>query len=204
MTLMLVSSPCDVASAIAALQALGYTVTSGSTITTGTPTPPIVPPNPALPVTGPGVIYADGKMLWPGDWSGTGMTINYADMTQVLGKTVASMKPNTPWAYWLPYILHMATAPFKNLVIKIKPAMSGQKFSVAIYTSTGSTTDIVVGGINPIPASMESAPDADGVVTFTIPLTALNAANIDCYKIMVQDQSGLTGDIWSVEYAAFV
>lgn len=201
MTLMLVSVPCDVNSAIVALQNLGYTVTTG----TISGTPPVIPPtNPALPVTGPGVIYADGKMLWPGDWSGTGMVIDYANTTLVPGKTVASMTPKTPWAYWLPYILHMPTAAFKNLVLKLKPAIAGQKFSVAIYTSTGSTTDIVVGGLNPIPASMESAPDADGVVTFTIPLTALNATSIDTYKIMVQDQSGLTGDIWGVEYAAFV
>jgi len=114
------------------------------------------------------------------------------------------MTSKAPWAYWLPYILHMPTAAFKNLIIKLKPAVAGQKFSVAIYTSTSSTTDIVVGGLNPIPASMTSAPDADGVVTMTIPLTAINAANIDIYKIMVQDQSGLTGDIWGVEYAAFV
>lgn len=191
---------CDVASAIAALKTLGYTVTSGSI------PPVVVPPvvTPPVPVTGKGVIYADGKFLWPGDWSGVGTAINYANTTLVPGKTVASMTSKSPWAYWLPYILHMSTAGFTKLILKIKPATVGQNFSVAAYTSTSTTTDIVVGGVNPIPASMTSAPDANGVVTYTVPLSALNAANIDLYKILVQDQSGATGDTWGVEYAAFI
>jgi hypothetical protein len=201
MTLMLVSVPCDVDSAVAALKVLGYTITP-PVISTAPPI--IVPPPSGLPLTGPGVIYADGKFLWPGDWSGTGTAVNYANTTLVPGRTVASMTSRAPWAYWLPYILHMPTAAFQNLVLKLKPATAGQKFSTAIYTSTGTKTDIVVGGLNPIPASMLSAPDADGVITATIPLSAVNAVNIDLYKIMVQDQSGLAGDTWGVEYAAFV
>ncbi len=198
MTLMLVSVPCDVDSAIAALTKLGYTVTSGSV-------PPIVtPPGGGLPLTGPGVIYADGKLLWPGDWSGGAMLINYANTKLVPGKTVASMTPQSPWAYWLPYVLHLMTTPFTNVILKIKPAFAGQKFSIAAYTSTGSQTDIVVGGVNPIPASMASAPDADGVITYTVPLTVIKANNIDLYKILVQDQSGQSGDTWGVEYAALV
>jgi hypothetical protein len=198
MTLMLVSVPCDVSSAVAALVKLGYSVTAPVVTTASAPTPP------PLPVVGSGVIYADGKMLWPGDWSGNNKGIDYANTTLVPGKTVAAMSPRNPWAYWLPYILHMPTAGFSNLIVKIKPAAVGQKFSAAAYTSTGTTTDIVAGGINPIPASMASTPDADGVVTYTIPLAALGAVNIDLYKIMIQDQSGLTNDVWGVVYAAFV
>lgn len=201
MTLMLVSVPCDVDSAIASLKVLGYTVTP-PIISTAPPV--IVPPPSGLPLTGTGVIYADGKFLWLGDWSGAGMAVNYANSTLVSGKIVAGMTSKVPWAYWLPYILHMPSAAFKNLVLKIKPAIAGHKFSTAIYTSTSTTTDIIVGGLNPIPASMLSAPDADGVVTATIPLTAMNAVNIDVYKIIIQDQSGLMGDTWGVEYAAFV
>lgn len=200
MTLMLVSVPCDVQSAITALKNLGYTVTS----TTPVPVPPIVPPTPALPLTGPGVIYADGKFLWPGDWSGALMGIDYANTTLIPGKTVAAMTPKSEWAYWLPYILHMQTSAFKDLIFKVKPAVAGQKFSVAAYTSMGTTTDVVVGGLNPIPVGMISTPDADGVVTITIPLSAINAGAIDLYKIMLQDQSGLVSDVWGVEYAAFV
>jgi hypothetical protein len=197
MSLMLVSVPCDVDSAVAALKVLGYTVTP-PVISTAPPI--VVPPTPGLPLTGAGVIYADGKFLWPGDWSGNTITIDYANKTLVSGKTVASMTPKQAWGYWLPYILSMPTAAFKNLIFKIKPEASGQKFSTAVYK----VGDVVVGGLNPIPASMVSAPDADGVVTYTIPLSVLNASNLDLYKIMVQDQSGLAGDTWGVEYAAFV
>lgn len=197
MTLMLVSVPCDVDSAVAALTNLGFTVT-----------PPVIstapPVTPGLPLTGSGVIYADGKFLWPGHLSGPNIAIDYANTTLVPGKTVAAMTPKQKWAFWLPYILHMASSPFKSLVFKIKPAVAGQKFSTAVYTSTSTTTDIVVGGLNPIPANMISAPDPDGVVTATLPLSALNSVNIDVYKILLQDQSGLVGDVWGVEYAAFV
>jgi hypothetical protein len=200
MSLMLVSVPCDVASAVAALQALGFTVTPPVIASV----PPAVAIPPPLPVVGPGVIYADGKLQWPGDWSGNNMGVDYANTTLVPGKTVAAMTPRNPWAYWLPYILHMPTAAFTKLIVKIKPAVVGQKFSAAAYTSTGVATDIVTGGVNPIPASMASAPDADGVVTYTIPLASLGAVNIDLYKIMVQDQSGQSNDTWGVVYAAFV
>jgi len=82
-------------------------------------TPPVVVP-PPVPVIGPGVIYADGIFHWKGDWSGAGLTTNYADTTFIPGKTVASFVSNTAWAYWLPYILHMDTTPYANLILAIK------------------------------------------------------------------------------------
>jgi len=53
-------------------------------------------------------------------------------------------------------------------------------------------------------AQYAAAADADSVITYTIPLTALKAVGIDLYKIIVQDKSGKTGDKWAVKYAAFV
>lgn len=181
--------------------AAGGVLSLGVTVTPAVAVP--VPPPAPVPVVGPGVIYADGAFQWKGDWSGIGTTINYTNTTLVPGQTVASFTSNSPWAYWLPYILHMDTTPFANLILKIKPAFTGQLFSVAGYTSTSAVTDIVTGVVSNL-AVYGSAPDADGVIKYTIPLSAFKAAGIDLYKILLQDQSGKTGDTWGVTYAAFV
>lgn len=183
-----------------ALIQAGWTVTPPSVVVTPPPPPP-------PPVTVPNsIIYADGKLDWPGDWSGGGVNINYASTTLVPGLTVASILNVNAYGYWLPYILHFATSQVKSLVLKLKPAVAGVgKFSLATYTSTGSTTDIVVGGLNSIQMqAYASAPDSNDVVTYTVPLSALASANIDLYKILVQDQSGTKGTTWGVVDARFV
>jgi hypothetical protein len=178
----------------------GWTVTPPSVVVTTPPPPP--PP----PVTVANSVIYDGKLEWPGDWSGGGVNINYANTTLVPGLTVASILNVNAYGYWLPYILHFATDQVKNLVLKLKPAVAGVgKFSLCTYTSTGSTTDIIVGGLNNIQLqAYASAPDSNDVVTYTVPLTALASANIDLYKILVQDQSGTKGTTWAVVDARFV
>ncbi len=174
----------------------------GGTVTIVGPIPAIVTaPN-------PGLIYANGKLMWPGDWDGSSLQVNYADPAAIPGKIVASMKSIAPWAYWLPYVLHLQTSQYSNVVLKIKPAKPGQKFSLGAYTSVLNPdgtwkTDVITGGVASL-LPFASNPDGDGVVTYTVPLSALNAVNIDLYKIILQDQSGLVGDVWDVEYAAFV
>lgn len=188
------------AAELAALNTANGSVTILSPIMTA-PTPP-------PPPSGPGIIYANGKMMWPGDWDGSSLKVNYADATKIPGKVVASMTSLAPWAYWLPYILHLQTAQYQSLVLKMLPSQPKQAFSVAAYTSVmnpdGSwKTDVVTGGVASL-TPYASNPDADGVITYTIPLSALKAVNIDLYKIIVQDQSGLVGDVWDVVDARFV
>ncbi len=188
---------------LAALNTAGGSATILSPIVTAPPPPPPPPPPPTR-----GLIYANGKLMWPGDWSGSSLQINYSDATKIPGMVVASMKSIAQWAYWLPYVLHLQTSQFTNLVLKIKPSIAGQKFSAAAYTSVmnpdGSwKTDVITGGVASL-LPYASNPDANGIITYTIPLSALKAVNIDLYKIIVQDQSGLVGDVWDVAYAAFV
>lgn len=187
---------------LAALNTAGGSATILSPIVTAPPPPP--PP----PTTTLGTIYANGKLMWPGDWDGSSLQVNYSDATAIPGMVVASMKSIAPWAYWLPFVLHLQTSQYSNLVLKIKPAVAAQKFSLAAYTSVmnpdGSwKTDVVTGGVSSL-LPYASNPDAYGIITYTIPLSALKAVNIDLYKIIVQDQSGLVGDVWDVAYAAFV
>jgi hypothetical protein len=183
--------PVDVTELAALLVQAGYEVTPPAVV--------VVP----VPVTPQNTVIYNGKLDWLGDWSGGGVKIDYADTVLVPGKTVASILNVGAYGYWLPYILHMATLPFKSLVLKLKPAVPGAHFGLATYTSTGSTTDIVVGGLDTI-APYGGTPDADGIITYTVPLTALKSSNIDLYKILVQDKSGTKGTKWAVELAEFV
>lgn len=169
---------------------------------------PIPAPPPIVTAPDPGIIYANGRLMWKGDWDGSSLQVNYSDPAAIPGKIVASMRSIAPWAYWLPYVLHLQTSKYTNLVLKIKPSIPGQKFSCAAYTSVLNPdgtwkNDVITGGV-PSLQPYASSPDFDGVFTYTIPLSALKAVNIDLYKILVQDQSGLTGDVWDVEYAAFL
>lgn len=185
-----INVPVDVTELSALLVQAGYQVTPPAVVA-----PPSVPPKNA-------VIY-DAGLLWPGDWSGPGVSINYVDTAFIPGKTVASIRNVGAYGYWLPYILHLATDQFKGLVLKMKPAVSGAAFGLVVYTSTGSTTDVKVGSLDSL-AAYAGTPDTDGVITYTIPLAVLGAANIDLYKILVQDKSGTVGTTWAVELAQFV
>lgn len=171
-----------------------------------TPPPVVVPPPPIvagnLPTTGPGVVYANGKMLWPGDWSGTQVSLNYSDTAGTPGSVDLAVKVNSAWGYWLPYILSLQTAGFKSLVLQLKPTVAGQKWSVQTYTSTSTTTDIVVGGVSDISKYGPAVPVVGQFNTYTIPLSAMASSNINLYKFLLQDQSGLGSNLWYVSYAA--
>jgi hypothetical protein len=184
-----INVPVDSASLAALLVRAGYTVDPPAVVA-----PPTVTPK--------SIIY-DGKLEWPGDWSGGGVKIDYASTSLVPGKTVAAITNVGAYGYWLPYILHLDTTPFQGLVLKLKPAVPGAHFGLVAYTSVGTQGDITTGSLETI-APYGGAPDADGVIMYSIPLAAVKAANIDLYKILVQDKSGTKGTTWGVELAQFV
>ncbi len=182
---------------------------AGGTLSLVGPAPIVAPSPPALPTSGQGVIYANGKLLWPGDWDGSSLKVDYSNTTLIPGKTVAAMTSIAPWAYWLPFVLHLQTSQFTKLVLRIRLAVAKQKVSVGAYTSVLNPdgtwkTDVTTGGVPDLTPYAIGAPDGDGVTQFEVPLAALKAVGIDLYKIIVQDQSGLTGDVWGVQYAAFI
>lgn len=168
-----------------------------------TVSPPSVPVPP--PVTAPAhaVIY-DSKLEWPGDWSGGGVNINYADATLIPGKTVASIRNVNAYGYWLPYILHLQTSQFTHLSLQLRPAVPGAHFGMVMYTSTGSTTDVTVGSLDTLDAYQTAFDTGNDIVTYTIPLTVLKSQAIDLYKVLVQDKSGTKGTTWAVVDARFV
>ena len=188
-----INVPVDASVLAALLVQAGYTVD-----------PPAVVVVPLAPVVVPHSVIYDGKFEWPGDWSGNGVNINYANTTLIPGKTVASILNVNAYGYWLPYILHFATSQVKSLVLQLRPAVPGAHFGLVTYTSTGSTTDVTVGSLNELDAYQTAFDTGNDIVTYTIPLSALKSANIDLYKILLQDKSGTKGTTWAVVDARFV
>jgi len=188
--------PVDSSLLASLLVQAGYTVDPPSVVVTPPPPPP--------PAVVPESIIYDGKLEWPGDWSGNGVNINYANTALIPGLTVASILNVNAYGYWLPYILHFQTSQVKSLNLKLRPAVPGAHFGMVTYTSTGSTTDVTVGSLDTLDAYQVGSPDANDVVTYSIPLTVLKSQAIDLYKILVQDKSGTKGTTWAVVDARFV
>jgi hypothetical protein len=184
-----------------------------------------IPPSPAptlYPTTGAGVIYADGKFYWPGDWSnaaGPNVQLNYSALVNSV--PVLSVTAQKPYPYWLPYAPNVGppvapgstyltpsynTASNSNLVLMLKPTAATDQPTVAVDTYVMNngymTGDVSLGQANL--NDYASKPDANGFVTYVVPLANLNAANKNIYKILVQDSQTPVGNSFEIKYAAFV
>jgi hypothetical protein len=187
------------AAELAALNA-GNSVTMLSPVITQ-PTPPTPPP--ASP--GSGAVYANGNFYWPGDWSGSNTTLNYKDTVGNAPNEDLSFTSNGPWAYWLPYAPlvggnpQINLAPFHALQMSLKPTKPNQKWSVNLYKAG----DVMIGTISDI-SVYGSAPVVGQWGVYTVPLSVLNGMGITAEKFLLQDQTGLTGNIFYINNVAFI
>lgn len=179
---------------------------------------PVVTPPVVVVTTPPGAtswVYHAGAFMWPGDWSGSNSTLNYADTTG--GTRDISFTANSAWAYWLPYPPANAaghpsfdTTPYSTLTLSLKPTVAGQKWSMGAYTYTMVngvfTGDIPTSGRVPDVSKYCTPAPAVGVWSVcTVPLSALAATKLTTfYKFILQDQSALTGDVTYINDVGFV
>jgi hypothetical protein len=182
----------------------------------------VVPPPPVPPVTaGTSWVYHAGVFMWPGDWSGTSTVMNYADTVGLPGSKDISFKALSPWAYWLPYppvatsgqaAGHPSfdTTPYSTLTLSIKPTVAGQNWSIGAYTYTivngVFTGDIPTGtAVSNLAQYCTPAPAVGVWSVCNVPLTALGAAKLTTfYKVILQDQSNLSGDVTYINDVGFV
>jgi hypothetical protein len=175
--------------------------------------PPVVPTPPAPPPTPPAVptawVYHNGAFVWPGDWSGSESSLNYADTVGLPGAKDIAFKAISAWAYWLPYpptnpatgYPGFDTTPYKSLILSVKSTVAGQRYSLGAYSYqvNGSTFtgDISTGaGVADISTYCKPAITPGVWAQCTVPLTAIESANLKTfYKFIFQDQSGLSGDV---------
>lgn len=183
---------------------------------------PVVTPPVVVVTTPPGAtswVYHAGAFMWPGDWSGPASALNYADTAgaPVSGTRDLSFKALSPWAYWLPYppvngAGHPSfdTTPYTVLTLSIKPTVAGQKWSIGAYTYTlvnGVFTGDIPTGTSVADISQYCTPaPAVGVWSVcNVPLSAMAASKLTTmYKIILQDQAGLSGDVTYLNDVGFV
>lgn len=195
-------------------------------------TPAVTPPPSPPPVVTPTAwIYHAGVFSWPGDWSygpttATAPVVNYKDTAgkPADGPTDISFTTLGQWSGWQPYAPQVgppetpgsnfltpsfSTVGYSHLTISLKPTQAGQVWSVyaEVYTmSNGTMTGDVSAGAGASTIAPYCAPAiAVGVwSTCSIPLTAFNAANLtNLYKIGLQDQSGLTKNVYYINDVGF-
>jgi hypothetical protein len=184
----------------------------------------VVPPPPPPPIvvvtTPPGAtswVYHAGSFMWPGDWSGTSTVMNYADTAGLPGSRDISFKALSPWAYWLPYPPINAaghpsfdTTPYSTLTLSIKPTVAGQNWSLGAYTYTlvngVFTGDIPTGtAVSNLAQYCTPAPTVGAWSVCNVPLSAMGASKLTTmYKIILQDQSGQSGDVTYLNDVWFV
>lgn len=194
-------------------------VIPAQTVVIPAPVAAVVPPPVVVaPAASASWVYHAGVFLWPGDWSGTGSTINYADTSGTPGTKDISLKANSPWAYWLPYPPTVAatgqpgmdTTPYSTLTISLKPTVAGQKWSLGAYsysvTAGKFQGDISTGaGVADISSYCTPAIAVGVWSVCNVPLTAIQAAKLTTfYKFILQDQSGLTGDVFYINNVGFL
>lgn len=186
---------------------------------TGTVTPPAPPAGgsgtAALGTAGlpASQIFANGKFNWGGNWNA-----NFAENlsgflngTPVASETSTGAYPIVIW--YAPLVgppMGGINAPSfdstgcSEMVIKVKPASPADQLSVGVATYTVSASGTVTGdqlvppatvgtlaGENGIAltANYASAPDANGVITYTLPFSLWNGFPQKVYKVLLQDHS---------------
>lgn len=198
----------SVTAAVAALVAAGYIVTPPGT----------APTQPTLPQSGPGVVYNGafkGAELWPGDWSGGGVQENYN--AKVGSSVCLSIKALSAYPLWLPYPPLQAdgypsfdTTPYTHFVMIAKLSASTDQPTIGSYSyqvdGNGKVTGDISNGPGAVLSQFITVPaDADGFVTYTVPLSAMQCLGMkNLYKIISQDSACPVGSTWYIKYAAFV
>jgi hypothetical protein len=174
---------------------------------------------PALADPGESWIYKDGVFSWPGDWSGSFVKINYKNTSGDPGTEDISVKVEAPWGFWLPYCpqvgpdingYHVPTcdvAPYTSITMQLKATIKEQRWSLSVfkYTVTNGVLkdDTMVGMVDDL-TPYGGAAKVGEFVTYTVPLADLGASGLHTmYKMLLQDQTGKTGQTWFVNNVAF-
>lgn len=152
--------------------------------------PPVVVVPPPVVVTPQvlGDVYVGGKFLWPGDWSGDEITINYSDKDSA-GQPCMSMTPLAPWAEWLPYApsQNLNIAPYSALAFEIEATVAGQAWQV-YFEKVGDTPVGVALNVGKYASIVTNA-----WVPVRMPLKDFGILGAAILKFAFQDQTGKAG-----------
>ncbi len=171
----------------------------------GAPPAP-APAVPAAPTAGAGTfwVYANGLFDWPGDYS-FAATVDYTDTSgqPLSGAYDIKVTLNAVWGGWLPYAQNydFNSKPYTKLTFALKPTVSAQQWDV-YFVGVGDVS--LASGCTQNVLNYGPAPVVGQWATYTIPLSALCVAGTSIYKFAIQDQTGLSSNVWYVDNVGFV
>jgi hypothetical protein len=169
-------------------------------VAAATTTPPPAPTPPPPPASGTSWVYYDGALGWPGDYSYSAVP-NYHDTSGgPLSGSYDIKVTSAPWGGWLPYAQNWSfnSKPYTKLTFALKPTAANQKWHV-YFVRVG---DVPV-GVSVDASNYGPKPVAGKWATYTIPLADLGVLGTSIYKFAIQDQSGLSNNVWYVDNVGF-
>lgn len=181
------------------------------TVTVTIPAQTIVIPAPVvapLPAANSSVVYSNGVLSWPGDYS-YAATINYKDPACAEGSgTLGLSVKTTAWGAWQPYApnWNFDLTPYGNsgfLLFDLKPSVAGQVWSIFALK----VGDKAIVGPSRSVSSYGAAPVAGVWATYKVPLadfmTDSGVQLTAIYKFDIQDKTGLVSNSWCVNNVHF-
>jgi hypothetical protein len=186
-------SPSSTATYTLSCEGSGGTVKASATIAVNAPKGP--------PPSGTSWVYYDGKFDWPGDYS----FVAKPDYTDTSGNPLSGaydVKLTLEGSYggWLPYAQNwdFNSAGYTKLTFALKPTVANQRWNVYFVKVGDVPVGIYLNVLNYGPA-----PVVGQWNTYTVPLSDLGVLGTSIYKFCIQDQTGLSNNVWYVDNVGF-
>jgi len=149
--------------------------------------------------------YYNGVYSWAGDFSYSA-TPNYADTAggPLSGPADIAVTLTGPFGAWQPYMASSFSWPstgYTKLTFALKPTVPGQQWS-SQFVGVGDVALPSNCSVNVL--NYGPAPVAGQWATYTIPLADMCVLNQSLYKFAIQDQTGLSSNVWYVDNVGFV
>ncbi len=180
-------------------------VVPGQTTVLPVPAAPIQPIPPTIPpAAGTSWGYYNGVFSWAGDYS-YAATINYSSTATpaISGSKVIAVTLKSAWGAWQPYMASnwiYPTTGYTKLTFSLKPTVANQKWNV-FFIGVGDVPLAPGCGKNVL--SYGPAPVVGQWATYTVPLADLCVLNQNVYKFDIQDQTGLSANVWYIDNVGF-
>ena len=152
-------------------------------------------------------VFKNGIFNWGGDYSFTA-TANYKDMSgaSVSGSYDIAVTLTGAYGGYLPYaggivpLWNFDASPYNYLTFAFKPTVANQTAQV-FFVKVG---DIPVGVVvNPFSGQYGPKPQVGVWGTYRIPLSDLGVKGTSVYKFAIQDQTGLSKNVFYVDSIGF-
>ena len=148
-------------------------------------------------------VYYNGTFAWPGDYSFEAVP-NYQDTSggPLSGQFDVKVSVTGQWGGFQPYATNWSfdDSAYAYLTFALKPTVSNMQAQLYFMKvgdiPTGNTIDIFSGKYGP-------APVAGQWNTYKIPLSDIGVQNENIYKFAIQDQTGMSTDVFYLDNIGF-